>query len=90
MKKDFERQSSYFNEMAEAGRSFYGDVAKTVQPTTGSAEDITKQFETLQQRYSEIVKEQTAAFQELQNQLKDIYAPVLSAPEQDKAKGKAK
>ena len=89
MKKDFERQSSYFKEIADSGRSFFENMAAAAKPSDNAQADTTKHFEAMQQRYSEIMKEQTAAFQELQSQLKEIYAPVSAAPEAPKAKAKA-
>lgn len=92
MKKDFERQSSYFQEIANSGRSYFENMAAAANPSDTSHADTTKYFETMQKRYSEIMKEQAEAFQELQSHLKEIYAPVMAVqetPEAPKAKAKA-
>lgn len=90
MKKDFERQSTYFNEMAEAGRNFYGTMAETASSSENPTVGATKHFEKLQERYSEIMQEQTEAFQELQKELKEIYAPVMTATDVSNTEGKKK
>lgn len=88
MKKDFERQSSYFKEIADSGRSFFENLAVASKPSENAQANTTQHFEAMQKRYSEITHEQAAAFQELQSQLKEIYSPATSSPEAPKTESK--